>query len=87
MRSWCHAALKVETAQSIVESRFSPAFVSSNAMSVVSATDATRCCRAFSQASVHLGLSALDRCERTDLASANGPDPAITHVQPGAEQI
>jgi hypothetical protein len=36
----------------------------------------------------HLVLSVLDRCERTDLASANRADPPIAHVdQPGAEQI
>jgi hypothetical protein len=55
---------------------------------VVSNADPARCCRAFSQASTHLILSVLDRCERTDLASANRADPPIAHVhQPGAKQI
>ena len=84
----CLGCRRKPPAKSIVEPRFPPAFVSINAAHVVSDADAARCCGAFSQASTHLILSVLDRCERTDLASANRADPPIAHVhQLGAEQI
>jgi hypothetical protein len=81
-------SMSISCALKLIVKRLSPAFVSIDATHVVSDADAARCCRAFSQASTHLVLSALDRCERTDRASANRADPPIAHVhQPGAEQI